>query len=151
MTTWIVPERNKVRLSPFGQARARWAVGRARLLARKSPKEIRTRLESLSRGAPPARYQDVQSAHDAILTVSLRCCGEEACVPRSLAVVLLCRARGVWPTWCLGVRTRPPFGAHAWVEAEGRLVGEAVDASYFTKLFSVGVSGEPGARLSRTA
>jgi hypothetical protein len=23
--------------------------------------------------------------------------------------------RGVWPTWCTGVRT-PPFSAHAWVE-----------------------------------
>ncbi|WP_372502979.1 lasso peptide biosynthesis B2 protein [Streptomyces rhizoryzae] len=49
-------------------------------------------------------------------------CAGRYCLQRSLATALLCRLRGVWPTWCTGVRT-PPFSAHAWVEAEGRQVG----------------------------
>jgi hypothetical protein len=32
---------------------------------------------------------------------------------------LLCRLRGQWPTWCVGAWRIPPFGAHAWVEADG--------------------------------
>ncbi|MEV4177831.1 lasso peptide biosynthesis B2 protein [Nonomuraea sp. NPDC049709] len=35
----------------------------------------------------------------------------------------LCRMRGWRPTWCSGVRVRPPFAAHAWVEAGGVPVG----------------------------
>ena len=45
------------------------------------------------------------------------------CLERSVATALLCRMRGSWPDWCAGVALEP-FRAHAWVEAEGSVVGE---------------------------
>ncbi|MFI9308673.1 lasso peptide biosynthesis protein [Streptomyces triculaminicus] len=33
--------------------------------------------------------------------------------------------------------SRPPFAAHAWVEAEGVLVGEGAPADYFQRFFAV--------------
>ncbi|MFD8788552.1 lasso peptide biosynthesis B2 protein [Kitasatospora sp. NPDC059599] len=114
-------------------------MGLARLIARKSPARIRALLTRLGRGARPASYAEAEAARDAVVAVSLRCAAFEGCLPRSLATVLLCRARGTWPTWAVGVRARPPFGAHAWVEAEGRMVDEGVDPSYFRSLFTVSV------------
>jgi hypothetical protein len=43
----------------------------------------------------------------------------------------------MWPTWCVGVTTLPPFRAHSWVEAEGRPVGEDVPPTHFRKLISL--------------
>ncbi len=71
------------------------------------------------------------------MSVSLACRGPQGCLPRSLATALLCRMSGQWPVWCVGVRVLPPFGAHAWVEAEGELVHENVPADYFRRLISV--------------
>ncbi len=51
-------------------------------------------------------------------------------------------APGTWPTWCAGVRVVPPFTAHAWIEAEGSLVGEGVPDGYFARLVTV----EPSSR-----
>ncbi|WP_245642472.1 lasso peptide biosynthesis B2 protein [Nonomuraea candida] len=121
--------------------RARCAVGAARVLARRSPAGIRTVLERLRGGARPASHAEAERALESVLAVSLRCAGPEACLVRSLAVVLACRLRGTWPTWCVGVRVRPPFGAHAWVEAEGRPVAEAAGPDYFRRLIVVGDSG----------
>lgn len=115
----------------------RLAVGLARLLARRSPSEIRGLLSVLSRGARPATVEQTRSIRDAVVTVSLACAGREGCLPRSLATVLLCRAHGYWPTWCVGVRRLEPFGAHAWVEAEGVAVGEDYPPDYFRTLFTV--------------
>lgn len=70
------------------------------------------------------------------LAVSLRCLGPQGCLPRSVAVVLLCRLSGAWPTWCAGVRVMPPFGAHAWVEADGVPVDENLPAQYFRPLMT---------------
>jgi hypothetical protein len=44
--------------------------------------------------------------------------------------------RGVWPTWTTGVRT-PPFTAHAWVEAEGRRVGEPAETDNYRTMLAV--------------
>ena len=52
-------------------------------------------------------------------------------------VTLLCRVRGQWPTWCVGARRLPPFAAHAWVEADGIMVGEDYPPDYFRTLFTV--------------
>ncbi|WP_319637756.1 lasso peptide biosynthesis B2 protein [Streptomyces milbemycinicus] len=100
----------------------------------------------LRKGARPATYAEARAAREAVVAVSLRCAGDEGCLPRSLATVLPCRAvpgraRGTWPTWTVGVRARLPFGAHAWVEAEGRMVEERADPSYFRPLFSVPAEG----------
>jgi hypothetical protein len=116
---------------------ARLAVAVAKPLTRLPPDRIRRLLTALARGARPAGFERAAAARDAVTTVSLVCAGREGCLQRSIATALLCRARGSWPTWCVGVRTAPPFAAHAWVEAEGRMVGEGVPEGYFRVLISV--------------
>jgi hypothetical protein len=112
-------------------------VGAARLLATQSPRRIRTVLGWLRRGAKPATVEQAKAARDAVVVVSLACAAREGCVSRSLATVLLCRLRGRWATWCVGARRVPPFAAHAWVEADGVMVGEDYPADYFRTLFTV--------------
>ncbi|MBC2877514.1 MULTISPECIES: lasso peptide biosynthesis B2 protein [Streptomyces] len=133
----VVPRRAPVRLSPGQRLLTLAAVALAGRLARRPPARIRAVLTRLARGARPATYAEARAARAAVEAVSLRCASDEGCLPRSLATVLLCRARGRWPAWAVGVRARPPFGAHAWVEAEGRMVEERADASYFRVLFTV--------------
>jgi hypothetical protein len=115
----------------------RLTVGVARLLATRSPREIRTVLSLLRRGARPATADQAKAARDSVVAVSLACAGREGCLPRSLATVLLCRLGGRWPTWCVGARRLEPFGAHAWVEAEGAPVGEDYPSDYFRTFFTV--------------
>jgi hypothetical protein len=112
-------------------------VGAARLLATQSPRRIRTALGWVRRGASPATVEQAKAARDDVVAVSLACAAREGCVARSLATVLLCRLRGWWPTWCVGARRVPPFAAHAWVEAEGVMVGEDYPPDYFRTLFTV--------------
>jgi hypothetical protein len=116
---------------------ARAAVAAARLLATQSPRRIRTVLGWLRQGARPASFEQAKAARDTVVAVSLACASREGCVPRSLATVLLCRLRGQWPAWCVGARRLPPFAAHAWVEADGIMVGEDYPADYFRPLFKV--------------
>jgi hypothetical protein len=107
----------------------------ARLLARLPPRRLTAVLRLLRRGAVPATHAQALRARADVTGTSTRCAGRY-CLERSLAVALLCRARGVWPTWCSGVRT-PPFAAHAWVEAEGRRVGEPAEAHDYRVLLAV--------------
>ncbi len=116
---------------------ARLAVGLAYLLTPLPPRRIRSVLMVLRKGAAPASYAEAKQARDAVLAVSLSCTGPQGCLRRSLATVLLSRMSGRWPTWCVGVRMLPPFGAHAWVEAEGGLVDEDVPGTYFSRLMEV--------------
>ncbi|GAA2625420.1 lasso peptide biosynthesis B2 protein [Actinomadura fulvescens] len=115
----------------------RLAVGVARLLARQSPHRIRAVLGLLRRGTRPATFDEAAAARNDVVAVSLACAGPKGCLARSLATVLLCRVRGTWPTWCVGVRRIAPFGAHAWVEAEGAMVGEDFPSDYFRTFFTV--------------
>jgi hypothetical protein len=115
----------------------RLAVLLARLLATQPPGRIRQILGRLRRGARPASVEEVRTAQNAVVAVSLACAGREGCLPRSLATVLLCRLRGQWPTWAVGVRRLPPFAAHAWVEVDGVPIGEDFPADYFRPLFTV--------------
>ncbi|MGC5034639.1 lasso peptide biosynthesis B2 protein [Streptomyces sp. DT190] len=101
------------------------------------PRRIRAVLAVLRRGAAPATTAQARSARDALCAVSLRCAGPQGCLPRSLGSALLCRLGGTWPTWCTGVRVVPPFTAHAWIEADGRPVGEGVPDDYFARLITV--------------
>ncbi|MEV5880680.1 lasso peptide biosynthesis B2 protein [Streptomyces sp. NPDC052101] len=120
---------------------ARTAVIAARLLARQPPRRIRAVLGVVRRGARPARYEQALRARREVTAVSTLCAGRY-CLQRSLATALLCRMRGRWPTWCSGVRTAP-FAAHAWVEAEGRPVGEPDDTAAYHAMIKV----EQGQRL----
>lgn len=123
------------RLPPHRRLLPLAAVGAARLLAELSPARLRRVLEFVRRGAPPATPEQALAALRAVTSVSLRCTGQ-ACLQRSVATVLLCRARGTWPTWCTGVRTSP-FAAHAWVEAGGEPVGEPYPAGHYRPLLTV--------------
>ncbi|MFI9150353.1 lasso peptide biosynthesis B2 protein [Streptomyces sp. NPDC053367] len=135
-TSQVVPY--DPRSVPLGQRLVtRLVVGCAHLLARQPPVRIRAVLLRLRRGARPATLQEAARARETVLAVSLAAGGQQGCLPRSLATVLLCRLRGQWPTWCVGVRTQPPFAAHAWVEAEGVLVGEGAPADYFQRFITV--------------
>lgn len=116
---------------------ARFAVAVATPLAKLKPATLRRVLRAVSRGARPAHHDAAKAARDAVLAVSLRCLGPQGCLPRSVAVALLCRLSGTWPTWCVGVRVMPPFGAHAWVEADGVPVDENLPAQYFRPLMTV--------------
>jgi hypothetical protein len=113
------------------------AIVAARILANLSPERVRQIFSLLRRGSRPASLQYAAGARRTIEAVSLRCAGTKGCLPRSLAITLLCRLGGRWPTWCLGVRRLPPFGAHAWVEADGEPVGEEHPADYFRTFYTV--------------
>jgi hypothetical protein len=115
----------------------RLVAGVALLLSSRSPRRIRHLLRAVRRGARPATYSEAKKARDLVVAVSLACTGPKSCVSRSIATALLCRLRGCWPTWCVGARKIPPFGAHAWVEAEDRRVEEPYPAGYHLVLFSV--------------
>jgi Transglutaminase-like superfamily len=113
------------------------AVGAARVLATQPPRRIRTVLGWLRRGAEPASFEQAKQARDTVMATSLLCAAREGCLPRSLATILLCRLQGGWPTWCVGARRVPPFGAHAWVEVDGAPVDEPYPRDYFRTFFTV--------------
>ncbi|MGH3476482.1 MAG: lasso peptide biosynthesis B2 protein [Pseudonocardiaceae bacterium] len=117
------------------------AVGAARMLAHVPPRRIRAVLTFLRRRAAPATYQQAKDAQDAVLAVSVLY-GGRFCLQRSLATTLLCRIRGVWPTWCTGVRTAP-FVAHAWVEADGHPVGEPQGPGSYRPLITIPPAWDP--------
>ncbi|MER8073079.1 lasso peptide biosynthesis B2 protein [Streptomyces sp. NPDC094034] len=98
------------------------AVATARVLAKIPPRRLRSVLEFARRGARPATEAETLRARNDVVSVSVPVAGPR-CLQRSIAVVLLCRAKGFWPDWCTGVRTQP-FQAHAWVAVNGRPVGE---------------------------
>ncbi|MFC5184901.1 lasso peptide biosynthesis B2 protein [Actinomadura harenae] len=105
------------------------AVALAHLIARQPPARIHTLLTHARRGAKPATAAQAKAARDAVIAVSLSCAGE-GCLPRSIAAALLCRARGVWPTWRSGIHMYP-FTAHAWIEAEGHPIDEPHPPGYY--------------------
>lgn len=118
----------------------------ARILSKAPPRALRRVLETVRTGARPASYRETRAARDVILTVSAYARGGSACLPRAIATALLCRVRGVWPEWCVGVLSAPPFTAHAWVEAEQCIVDEPMTSADFTKLMSV--SSTPSVALT---
>ncbi|MFV0133873.1 lasso peptide biosynthesis B2 protein [Streptomyces sp. HMX87] len=116
---------------------ARLVLLPAVVLSRLPPRRIRAVLGTVRRGAAPATAAQAKNARDAMCAVSLLCAGPKGCLPRSLGAALLCRLTGSWPTWVTGASVVPPFNAHAWIEAEGRPIGEGVPDGYFTRLLAV--------------
>lgn len=96
----------------------------AQFVSEWQPARVQRLLRTISRGARPGSYDEVSRARDDVLTMSTISRGPSACLVRSISVVLLCRLRGSWADWCVGVLAEPPFMAHAWVEADGRIVDE---------------------------
>ncbi|GGM80651.1 hypothetical protein GCM10012275_59140 [Longimycelium tulufanense] len=129
----VLPAGPKPRL--YRRLVARVVIGVARLMAHLPPRRIRAVLTVLRVGAVPATHAQALAARDTVTSTSMLCAGPY-CLPRSLATALLCRLRGTWPTWCVGVRTNP-FAAHAWVEVDGQPVGEPIGAGYYRALMTV--------------
>lgn len=123
---------------------ARWAVRIAGLVVVLSPRRIEWLLVQLHRGSRPASFEEAERWRRQVVAVSPAAAGRFGCLPRSVATVLLSRRYGAWTTWCVGVRNELPFAAHAWVEAEGRLVGEAGDMNTFSRLVVVGSHANVG-------
>ncbi|GAA1309540.1 lasso peptide biosynthesis B2 protein [Saccharothrix xinjiangensis] len=121
----------------------------ARALSTRSPQRIRRVLAVLRRGARPATLDEARAAHRSVLASSVMVAGD-GCLPRSIAVVLLCRVRGGWPTWRVGTRLHP-FRAHAWVEVDGVPVGEPSDMGHWIPLITIDppTSGGSGGTSSR--
>lgn len=134
MTMPVVGE-SSARISWHRHITARCAVGVARGLAKLPPRRLRHVLRTVSRGAKPATAALTLDARTSVVSVSAWCAGQ-GCLERSVATVLLARLHGGWPDWCTGVRTQP-FRAHAWVEAEGRAIGESGDTELFRPMLSV--------------
>lgn len=109
----------------------------AHVVSKQKPARLRRFLQAASRGSRPGVYTEVSRARNEILTVSTTCRGSSACLVRSTAVALLCRLRGSWADWCVGVMAEPPFRAHAWVEAGGRIVDEVAERGELMELFRV--------------
>ncbi|EMF00610.1 lasso peptide biosynthesis B2 protein [Streptomyces mobaraensis NBRC 13819 = DSM 40847] len=130
----------------------RVVIALAFLLARLRPGRLRRLLTLISRGARPAHHAEVLEVYQAVVGTSRRCAGWYGCLPRSVAIALVCRLSGTWPDWCAGVRSSPPFAAHAWVEADGRPVGERGRSEDFRPLMVVTVrEGGSGAGDRRGA
>jgi hypothetical protein len=111
----------------------RVAVAVGWMLSHISPRRIRLVLTVLRTGSRPATLATVVWWKQLVMAASPHAAGGYGCLVRSLAIVLVSRLHGEWPTWCVGVRVDPPFGAHAWVEAEGQMVCEPARAgSYHT-------------------
>jgi hypothetical protein len=117
--------------------RAQVAILLARVLARLRPRHLQWVLSRLRRGARPATVAQAMAARRVVLAGSIGLHGMKACLPRSISCVLLCRTYGVWPTWCVGVGVRPPFGAHAWIEVGETLVGEPGEHRDWARLVTV--------------
>ncbi|CAL9660456.1 hypothetical protein SUDANB145_06962 [Streptomyces sp. enrichment culture] len=137
MTFPVVPEA-RAPLSRGDALLARLAVTAAWLLIRLSPGRLRRVLRAVARGARPCAEAQALRSRRAVVSVSRTCAGQ-GCLQRSVATVLLCRVRGQWPDWCTGVRTEP-FRAHAWVEVDGRPVGEGGGVELFRPLQRVSVA-----------
>lgn len=102
------------------------------------PRMIRHCLSVMRRGSRPASLARAETARRLVVSVSANAAGPYGCLVRSLATALACRIHGEWPTWCVGVRAEPPFGAHAWVEAEGQLVSEPGNMETYRRLITIG-------------
>lgn len=133
-----------------GGVRLRTAIAAAFVLARLKPGRLRRVLARCARGARPASHAETLEVFEAVVATSRRCAGRYGCLPRSVAVALVCRMSGVWPDWCAGVRAAPPFSPHAWVQAGGRTVGEQAEPADLRPLVVVSVrEGVPDERGGR--
>ncbi|WP_070574212.1 MULTISPECIES: lasso peptide biosynthesis B2 protein [unclassified Brevibacterium] len=118
----------------------------ASIIQRRDSARLRELLTTIACRARPAAYEETNAIKEQVLTASPECRGNDACLTRSITIALLCRLRGRWPSWCVGVSLTPPFTAHAWVEAEDRVVEDILLVGDYRTFYKV----EAG-RSSRSA
>ncbi|MEV0621716.1 lasso peptide biosynthesis B2 protein [Nonomuraea sp. NPDC050404] len=112
------------------------------LLYRDSPRMLAAYLAGRARTMTAATAEQTAYARSVITTISPRCGSDRGCLLRSTATAFLCQRRHrSWPTWRTGMRY-PPLMSHAWLEAEGRPIGEDPSTiALYTVVFTV-PSGE---------
>ena len=138
-------------MSPSQRILVRTIVLLARALVRLRPETGRTVMTRLARGAAPATRAAIERAHAEVTSVNAYCAGWQGCLVRSTAVCLLCRVRGEWPTWVVGVRVTLPFAAHCWVEHNEEMIGELGPRSAFRSLYAIGPGDRTGKQSSAAA
>ncbi|WDZ84590.1 lasso peptide biosynthesis B2 protein [Micromonospora cathayae] len=114
-----------------------------KLLARLRPVRLLPVLRTLARGARPVDHARATELHRRLLAANIAVGRSDACLRRSLALVVSCRLHGTMPTWCLGVQHESPFRAHAWCEAQGRAVGEVVSPDVVATMLTVAPGPPP--------
>ncbi|MGW4528065.1 lasso peptide biosynthesis B2 protein [Amycolatopsis sp. NPDC004378] len=119
----------ETRVNIGGRLTALMCLLAAKVLAKRPPATVVRVLDFVAARARPATMAEAAEARRRLLASNIAAGRADACLRRSLAIVLLCRVRGSVPVWRLGVRREPPFYAHAWVEAEGGPVGEFIEPS----------------------
>ncbi|WP_414166752.1 lasso peptide biosynthesis B2 protein [Streptoverticillium reticulum] len=111
------------------------AAAASALLIRLPPRHLAAVLRRVRGRARPAGPAQTSAARTEVIAVSLRC-AVDGCLQLSTATALLCRMRGAWPTWRVGVRTTP-FAAHSWVEADGQVIDEPLPDGYYQPLMTI--------------
>jgi len=109
----------------------------ARFVALLPPNRSAGLLSILSRGARPATLTEAGRAVDDVMAASILVVGPYSCLRRSISAAMVCRSRGAWATWCVGVRHQPPFSAHAWLAVNGTPVREPGNENTLCVLLSV--------------
>lgn len=135
VASMVMPHR-KDRLAAV-TARAAFSVLAGKALSLMPPRAIRHVLTAISAGARPATYEEAETALTRVTTLSPSSAGQYGCLQRSLTAALLLRTHGTWATWCVGVPVRPPFRAHAWIEADGKIVSELGTPQSYARLIAV--------------
>lgn len=125
------------RTPPIVRMKARISVIIAKRLGKLPPAQLQRVLVLLSKHSRPATYEEAEHALLAVVRSDATCAGRFGCLPRSIATCLLLRTAGIWPMWCSGIPSAPPFRAHAWIEAEGRIVAEIGELTSYCRLMTV--------------
>lgn len=97
-------------------------------------------LKSIAVTHGEADYSEVERIRTSINSVSARCAGN-GCLQRSVAAMIIARMKGIPLAWRSGFRINP-FIAHAWVEVDGRPVGETMDLTSFHISLAVGANDD---------
>ena len=93
--------------------------------------------------AMPAQRRIVHQVVEAVRTASRYCYRRRLdCLPRSLAIFVLLRRRGVPARLHIGVK-RFPFAAHAWVECLGEVLDDSIHDWRHEPYVPILSTGEP--------
>ncbi|MCB5908458.1 lasso peptide biosynthesis B2 protein [Streptomyces pinistramenti] len=114
-----------IRLGPWQYVLARTTGALAPPISASTSRLKRT-LARAQRRARPSSTAETEHAVLAVCTANLRLGGRRACLSRSVAALLYCRAHGHTPALVVGIKPGTAE-VHAWLEAEGRPAGEPSD------------------------
>ena len=107
------------------------------------PDRLQRLISLVVRGTQLADYSVVCDVRCEILFVSGMFRGDMACLIRSVAAMLSVQAARLRADVVRRRRRHAPFAAHAWIEADNRIVDEPIGASYLRTFYRVGASAWP--------